>query len=472
MPMPRTAAFILMMGFALHIPSLGGFRPDREEIEAVLQDVAWTEISAAGHATYGRSRWTGPDDLSFRYRVAVHGGDLYLHVEVTDDLLVSVGGAPLASDHVELWLADPALAATAAERLERAEAAVREFEGRLGDGSCDDWEAEYLGGRRKVLSELKRLSALRQIIFEGTNDSEAWAFWGDLAPFSDVNWSEGGYALFARIPLYLSFPLQETRISEIAYLVDVVDVDTPGSEKQETLLSCSKERRYGDAATFLRMRLSPSWEPGTIPCWEEEALASGRGFWRAGDRYEAVLWKDDAWSGCYGADRALHPGTFEALPGPIAPGGGSGLRFVPLDDSLLVTDGRRCTALPFDGLVHAAGGREWRPLYVLMEGKTTYAVLSVIGMSRWPPGSTMCGAGMEADLIWFAMDDAFRITSKAGHHYESCWTHRTTPGVTIGTKVLVMETETYADEREITQVVTFDARNPSEGLRVLEKAKP
>lgn len=76
------------------------YQEDAQSVEGVLDHALTVELLAADQIVHGRPRWSGPEDLSARWRAARIDDELVLHVQVTDDQ-VQDGLSPLA-DHLEV----------------------------------------------------------------------------------------------------------------------------------------------------------------------------------------------------------------------------------------------------------------------------------------------------------------------------------------------------------------------------------
>jgi hypothetical protein len=94
---------------SLVVAALGVFAPaahasavDVDEVRAVLDPEPWVAVADREHVKFGADAWQGPEDLSFRYRIRVRDGSLWLWVDVTDDRPGVSSRMPLVLDHVEL----------------------------------------------------------------------------------------------------------------------------------------------------------------------------------------------------------------------------------------------------------------------------------------------------------------------------------------------------------------------------------
>src|SRR5262249_42158023 len=140
----------LVLGVLLARAAAAGVGVDPDEVRSVLEHEPWVTIADSDHVKFGADAWKGAADLSFRYRLVVRDGALYLWVDVTDDHPGVFTRTPLVLDHVELWIADPALAGSYAGRRAGIQATIAEFEARTGDGDCDGEERGFLAQERAL----------------------------------------------------------------------------------------------------------------------------------------------------------------------------------------------------------------------------------------------------------------------------------------------------------------------------------
>ena len=99
----RVSGVIVLLVSAV---SAGEFRIDGKLDEAAWRGAFSARVSAVDHIHPNyRAKWSGERDLSFRVRARIHGTDLYVGLEVTDDVRMHVAGREFwAGDSIELFL--------------------------------------------------------------------------------------------------------------------------------------------------------------------------------------------------------------------------------------------------------------------------------------------------------------------------------------------------------------------------------
>lgn len=441
---------------------------DTDEVKRVLADQGWAEVASEVHVKHGRERWGGPKDLSFRYRVAVRDGDLWLWVVVTDDKpgLRGEGRDWLASDHVELWLADPALVEDYEKQRKGVAEIVREFEERQKDGYCSEPEASFLGRQRAILAKLKSDRFFTQLVI----GESVWRVPGDDSAFprglAAQLRTEHSYEVFARVPLYGACDFKRQNVTWLGLLVDVVDVDEARATGQKTLMSSNPDRLFAEPSRFQVLPLDPPYHLPLGPCDELRGQVSENGFWKQkGNVYERVTWAEQPWSGCLGTDRDIYAaGPWQpAMAGnPVPPD--YSMTITPLGSKLLLAQPGNCALLDLKDRIHAEGGISITPVLKAVEGDSTYLVLEASGDSRWPGGSTGCGAGTESDLIWIKLDSALNVQALDSVHFESCWAQIEVQSHLMGTRRMEVRFAQHMEGAdEITRVI-LDLTKPQEGF--------
>jgi len=389
---------------------------DSAEVKAVLSETQWIEVTDKAHVAFGADQWRGPQDFQFRYRLKSHDGALYLWVSVIDDKIQWYGKAPLAFDHVEVWLADGDLVDAYQRRIDALRSLQRRFEKRIADSDeASDWCDQkgllksFAAAQKKLTATLQQEKYFTQYVFPlrdyGPHESDPAKrravprLPGEARARYDV--SAGGYELFARIPLFLACDFASAAVSNIAYLVDVVDVQ----------------------------------------------------------------WGTQEWGGCAGGDRSVEPAGWVRLAEPVAIPPDYRVRVRTNFNKLLFQLGEQCELVVMpDEHFHPSGDIRWSPIFHATENGQPYIVATVSGYTRWPPGAGYCGSGIDADLIWIHMQPSMKLEALDSVRYESCFESIHEQSQEIGAHAVGIDY--VQDKAPQTQLrVSYDNRNPEQGLR-------
>ena len=438
-------------------------------IDARLDGVAWRYADEGANVRFGRERWRGPADLSFRYRLKVDADRLLLAVEVVDEKVLLRDAPTIVSDHVEVWLADPAIHRAYEARKRLNEDNRKDL---FGEESGEELDEENEFGRLIVASLAGVKAALRndrwqtQILFHA--DRAAGEPRPVSAPAFRYEKRDGGYALRAAVPLRGSMSHEKEQLGELAFLVDVVDVDDEAASGQESLVSSSRSRRFADVATFDRLRIQP---PVPLP-FEGEIAELARfaptGYARLRDGGWAWLVPSEKpLSGRYGVERISITGPFEEVFSTVL-SEAEGLRIAALGGRVLLRrDGRlRTIDLPSG----AAGDLSVRLLDRHERGGALYLLFDVSGASRWPGGSTWCGAGLERDLVWLKLAPDLSTLAEDSVLYASCMQSVSTSGLydedelALSNGRLVLKVEKGAGGEMRSTTLVYDGNAPERGL--------
>ena len=501
---PRVAACstILCALLSLSAQPTRAASVDSAEVKAVLSETQWIEVTDKAHVAFGADQWRGPQDFQFRYRLKSHDGALYLWVSVIDDKIQWYGKAPLAFDHVEVWLADGDLVDAYQRRIDALRSLQRRFEKRIADSDeASDWCDQkgllksFAAAQKKLTATLQQEKYFTQYVFPlrdyGPHESDPAKrravprLPGEARARYDV--SAGGYELFARIPLFLACDFASAAVSNIAYLVDVVDVDEANATKQKALLSSSARRRFGDPTTFGRLHMDGEYRLPLSECERRQAdLATvfsdcgardadsgteicttfDTGYWRrAGEHYDYVQWGTQEWGGCAGGDRSVEPAGWVRLAEPVAIPPDYRVRVRTNFNKLLFQLGEQCELVVMpDEHFHPSGDIRWSPIFHATENGQHYIVATVSGYTRWPPGAGYCGSGIDADLIWIHMQPSMKLEALDSVRYESCFESIHEQSQEIGAHAVGIDY--VQDKAPQTQLrVSYDNRNPEQGLR-------
>lgn len=139
--------------------------------------------------------------------------------------------------------------------------------------------------------------------------------------------------------------------------------------------------------------------------------------------------------------------------------------------SVVVTERGRAHTLKLTEQLDAAHIEDASVLFLTRKGGFVYLVLSVCGLSRFPPGDRQCGAGIECNLVWLKLDGRWRALESKSERYESCWAPITSEeGPKVKGRLLTL---VYEDLREnLRHEVTYDDDKPEQGLKSETKPLP
>jgi hypothetical protein len=139
--------------------------------------------------------------------------------------------------------------------------------------------------------------------------------------------------------------------------------------------------------------------------------------------------------------------------------------------SVVVTERGRAHTLDVSKQIDAAHIEDASVLFVTRRGGSVYLLLTVCGLSRFPPGDRQCGAGIECNLVWLKLDERWRVLDAKSERYESCWAPITSEeGPKVKGRLLTLE---FDDLREnLRHEVTYDADAPERGLNSATRPLP
>jgi hypothetical protein len=220
----------------------------------------------------GKSKVASPDDFSAKVWLAISPEGLAVAGEVRDErVLLPEKAGDINADHVEVWLALPqpvmpplAFVNQFGDQLVPTADACTEAAQEDKDG-CRKWWKEQTARRKKLVQAFT--------VQYGLLPSGVTRFDG-TAPAGTVRYEPmpGGYRFEALIPSGLFPRSAQAPLRDVRVLLDVVDNDE-GRAKQESFLSSSPRRRFGDASTFHAVKLAAPLRFGGEPELLEKVLA-------------------------------------------------------------------------------------------------------------------------------------------------------------------------------------------------------
>ncbi len=265
---------LLLLSVAPASPSLVLYEgvPPGFKADGKLEE--WTQAPSltlgAAHQVAGDMKVASPADLSAKVWLAVGPEGLAIAGEVMDDKVQLTGKKDINADHVELWLAlpqpkMPPLAFTShldsqAVPTEAACAKVSEAD----PAACKTWWRQQTARRKQLQADLVAQYGLmpKGVVRFGLN--------GSVGPVRYEPFP-GGYRFEALIPVGAFPRTAQAPLRDVRVLVDLVDSDEGGA-KQETFLSSSPKRKFGDASTFHAVALKKPLRFGKWPELLEKAL--------------------------------------------------------------------------------------------------------------------------------------------------------------------------------------------------------
>lgn len=139
--------------------------------------------------------------------------------------------------------------------------------------------------------------------------------------------------------------------------------------------------------------------------------------------------------------------------------------------SIVVTERARAHTLNVSKQIDAEHIEDASVLFLTRKGGFVYLLLTVCGLSRFPPGDRQCGAGIECNLVWLKLDERWRTLDSKSERYESCWAPITSDeGPKVAGRLLTLR---YDDLREnLRHEVTYDGDNPEQGLKATTRPLP
>jgi hypothetical protein len=234
----------------------------------------WTQAPSltlgAANQVGGDIKVASPADLSAKVWLALGPEGLAIAGEVMDDKVQLTGRKDINADHVEVWLALPqpkmpplAFISQVDEQLVPKEsdcARVSEQD----PAACKTWWKQQTARRKQLQADLVAQYGLmpKGAVRFGLN--------GSVGPVRYEPFP-GGYRFEALIPVGAFPRTAQAPLRDVRVMVDLVDSDEGGA-KQETFLSSSPKRKFGDASTFHAVALKKPLRFGKWPELLERAL--------------------------------------------------------------------------------------------------------------------------------------------------------------------------------------------------------
>jgi hypothetical protein len=252
----------------LHEGLPAGFQADGK-LEEWKQPPSLT-LGAANQVA-GDMKVSSPADLSAKVWVALDAQGLAIAGEVMDDKVqFTHPKRDVNADHVEVWLALPQPKLPPLAFVSHLDEKRISKESDCDKAAPDDpprckaWWREQTARRKQMQADLVAQYGLmpKGVVRFGLNGAVGQARY---EPFP------GGYRFEALIPASAFPRTAQAPLKDVRVLVDLVDSDE-GGVKQETFLSSSPKRKFGDASTFHAVKLAKPLRFGKWPEMLERAL--------------------------------------------------------------------------------------------------------------------------------------------------------------------------------------------------------
>ncbi|WP_205525510.1 hypothetical protein [Pyxidicoccus trucidator] len=259
---PPTGSLVLHEG----VPS--GFKADGKLDE-------WTQPPSltlgAANQVAGSLKVASPADLSAKVWLALGTEGLAIAGEVLDDKVQLTGKKDINADHAEVWLALPqpkmpplAFISHLSDNLVPRESDCARVD-QENPEACKAWWKQQTARRKQLQSDL--------VAQYGLMPAGGAVRFGLNGPVGPARYEPfpGGYRFEAFIPVGAFPRTAQAPLRDVRVLVDLVDSDEGGA-KQETFLSSSPKRKFGDASTFHAVALKAPLRFGKWPELLERAL--------------------------------------------------------------------------------------------------------------------------------------------------------------------------------------------------------
>lgn len=413
-----------------------------DDINNLLPYMEGVTVEDEQYVRYGREDWSGPEDLSFRYEILIRNNGLFLHVEVNDDVVIQKDGDTIVSDHVELWLADPVLTAAIRNKM----VLLREELGYIDEYEpYDDYEIDNIKDTKTdvqdFIESMKKESGGVQLVFNKTsalllpNNFPTGNYDKSSIQFQYYP-RDDGYEFVALIPIYGLLSFSAYKVDKVGFLVDVVDIDNEDAKEQESLMSASKTRQYGNTDTYVNMELDT---PILINVPIEEKIYSdlySDGYFKFKEsRYHYLMALDYMYeiSGT-GRGQSIENVDYSQVDFrehiPVM-GSGEGLEFYTYEEKLAVRSGTHYSIIELAELVDCTVYYDYNILHVSRaivpdsENDTETFILLVVEGGSYPvPGGGLCGNGRESNVIWLHLDENLHPVDIKSHLIYSCYLNK------------------------------------------------
>ncbi len=450
-----------------------------ELVKSELSQVPWIQVNEIRSVKFKPNEWQGPADLSFKYRTKVKDGKIFIWVEVADNQVIFRDTGSIASDHVEMWLVDPRL-------IEEHKDRINILQNKNGKISAQKAKLEVDRGNyiselpdlRKLLRQYTKNKYYSQFIVNHSKILTGEPRYQTDQIYYEYQFCPEGYQFFAIVPLAGTFDIKTPKLENIAFLIDVVDVDDPKASKQKNLISSSIHRQYGKPDTFNKMSLSPAFN---VPISKElewkTALTKnsyvGDGYLKvAGKTYIPLVEKEEPFAAGNAAENFMYPGFYA----PLQLKDLSQIKNNSIycnNENLVLVKGANFQHVDLSRHISGVGDFKCDLLDQSYKKGIYYFLINLKAETHWPLEWHCSGQG-ETSLLWIAFDEKTNKITTNADIYNSCG-NGLTPEVdddfTVPKKVngnISISSTNYQNNKDIT--FEYSSSNPEKGVSVTEEA--
>lgn len=450
-----------------------------ELVKSELSQVTWIQVNEIHSVKLKPNDWQGPADLSFKYRTKVKDGKIFIWVEVADNQVIFKDAASIASDHVELWLADPRLTEEQKDRItilqnKNGKVSVQKAKLEVDRGNF----ISYFPDLGKLLRLYTKNKYYSQFIFNNSKLLTGEPRYKTDQIYYEYQLRPGGYQFFAIVPLAGSFDIKTPKLENIAFLIDVVDVDDTKVNKQKNLISSSIHRQYGKPDTFNKMKIYPAFN---VPIdnelvWKIALTKNsyvGDGYLKvAGKTYIPLVEKEEPFAAGNGAENFMYPGSYAPLQLKDL-SQNNNISIYCNNENLVLVKGTSFQHVNLSGHTSGVGNYKCDLLDQSYKKGIYYFLINLKAETHWPLEWHCSGQG-ETSLLWIAFNESTNKITANADIYNSCG-NGLTPEVdddfTVPKKVngnIFINSIGYQNNKDIT--FEYSSASPEKGVSVTEES--
>jgi len=435
-------------------------------------------INSYDYVTFKKNKWTGKRDLSFSYSINIINNSISLKVNVIDQEVIFKESNTIVSDHIELWLFDPAIM----NNIEEYKKQIKEvLPSRIGmfphpaTASSEkekikfqhDWDTneKMIKLCSNSLNKINDFKYFNQYIFNKKEILISPEFkLNDKIQYS-YKLTDDGYLFECTIPIYNSMTINSANLNKIGYLISISDIDHSFAKKQEKMMSSSDSAKYNHPETYNILECAINLElPDTLRLIDE--INNGILF-LAQKGYEFYSNKDTAMAGNYRSDGIRMPWGFEKTE----------IKRFYYD---------KHNSLGFNGFYLFCDIDKMRKIYNLRKyissSKTIsydlfdfqkksnayYLLFSVYGYTNWPQSMGYCGAGYEEELVYVKLDRELNLLKVQTEVIHSCGLQVQLYNFDSTESKIELNCFEYRKPSKFT--ISYNKANPETGLKVIKKS--
>ena len=440
-------------------------------------------INTINYVNFHKERWKNENDLSFKYSISVTNDILFVKVDVKDDKVILKKDSSINSDHVEIWLFDPAcnnlknsniiyLTELISKRNQYGDtikkpASDKEKKIYESDRKMDEY---FISAAENQIKRNKALDLSIQLVF---NDKTVLSFPTNGAAKNircNYQITKTGYIFLARIPLSYMFPVKTPVISRFGYLISVSDIDKTNAAKQEKMISSIENPIYRKLDTYNTYDMSYSF-PIKIDNFNMmlHVIDSNGVFMPEHNMVHYYEKERIPWSGNYGIDRWILPGTFQK-PAYFMLDAAFGKIYL-YDNNILIEKNNNVVRIDLSAGIPVSKNAGFELLDLSEKNGIKYLFFKIQNYSRWPGGATMCGAdeARENYIVLISIDKNDQVAMLDSCLIGSCFNSIVFEMVVTNNKYIFL-LKNYSKNNS--SEVTYDAANPEQAFaKVLKPIK-